>query len=303
MKSKPAVGMLVLLSVGLITWSLTTTLAAGITGGREAFLDWRAENTTLFFGIWFVEVVVIGLPVLWFVGRRMSAYAQQQDKSAVEARGVGRLAGAALRGDKKAIERLVKLLDDGSPAVKYQSARALALLDDKAIDEELFRKVRYWEGNQKLGLIDTLRRTMDVRTVKILRMLGSDRNPMVARKARSALAIVSSRSGNIDGMVAKRRKEAQAKTAKAERKKAKRAAPPEEPPPAGQSKPAAARPNKPAAGPGKPAAAKPAGSAAVEQGPAELPATAQVPTPSDTPAPASQPSAPAPPSAPSAPSD
>lgn len=223
MKSKPAVGLLTLVAVGLILWSLTSTVAAGLLGGKEPFVEWRAENMALYYGIWLVEVIVIGVPVLWFVGRRMGDYAAQQDKSAVEARGVGRLAGAALRGDKKAVERLVKLLDDGSPAVKYQSARALALLDDKAVDEELFRKVRYWDGNLKLGLIDTLKRTMDVRTVKILRMLGADRNPMVARKARSALAIVSSRSGNIDGMVAKRRKEAQAKTAKAERKKAKAA--------------------------------------------------------------------------------
>jgi hypothetical protein len=188
----------------------------------------------LFYGIWFAEVIVIGLPVLWFVGRRMGDYAAQQDKTAVEARGVGRLAAAALRGDKKAVERLIKLLDDGSPAVKYQCARALALLDDKETDEELFRKVRYWDGNLKLGLIDTLKRTMDVRAVKLVRMLCDDRNPMVARKARTALAILTSRSKNMDDMVAKRRKEAQSRTARAERKKPKRAAPPEQPPPDGE---------------------------------------------------------------------
>jgi hypothetical protein len=221
MKSKPAVGMLVLLAVGLITWSLTTTVAAGMVGGREKFLDWRADNMMLFYGIWLAEVVVIGLPALWFVGRRMSAASAQQDEAALAARGVGRLAGQALRGDKKSIEHLVKLLDDGSPAVRYQSARALALLDDKATDEELFRKIRYWDGDLKLGLIDVLRRTMDMRTVKLLRVLTEDRNPMVSRKARTALGIVSSRTRNMDDIVAVRRKQAQEKQQKAERKKAK----------------------------------------------------------------------------------
>ena len=65
---------------------------------------------------------------------------------------------------------------------------------------------------------------MDVRTVKILRMLGADRNPMVARKARTALGIVSSRSANIDDFVAKRRKQSQAKMKKTAAKKAKSAA-------------------------------------------------------------------------------
>jgi len=221
MKSKPAVVVLALLTVGLITWSLTTTTAAGIIGGHEEFVDWRADNAMLFYGIWLAEVIVIGLPILWFVGKRMGAYTEQQDQAAVAARGVGRLAGQALRGDKKSIEYLIKLLDDVTPAVRYQSARALALLDDKAVDEELFRKVRYWDGDHKLGLIDVLRRTMDMRTVKVLRVLTDDRNPMVARKARTALGIVSSRSGNIDDIVAKRRRQAQAKQKKAARKKAK----------------------------------------------------------------------------------
>jgi len=221
MKSKPAVGMLVLLAIGLITWSLTTTIAAGLVGGREQFLEWRADNMMLFYGIWLAEVVVIGLPALWFVGRRMSAVSAQQDEAALAARGVGRLAGKALRGDKKSIEHLVKLLDDGSPAVRYQSARALAMLDDKATDEELFRKIRYWDGDLKLGLIDVLRRTMDMRTVKLLRVLAEDRNPMVARKARTALGIVSSRTRNMDDIVAVRRKQAQEKQQKVARKKAK----------------------------------------------------------------------------------
>jgi hypothetical protein len=221
MKSKPAVGILILLAVGVITWSVTTTIAASVTGGRNEFIDWRADNATLFYGIWLAEVLVIGLPVLWLAGKRMGAYSAQVDKAAVAARGVGRLAGKALRGDKKSIAHLIKLLDDGSPAVRYQSARALAILDDKETDKELFRKVRYWDADHKLGLIDVLKRTMDLRTVKLLRVLIEDRNAMVSRKAKTALTIVSSRSGNIDDIVAKRRKQAKAKQEKAARKKAK----------------------------------------------------------------------------------
>jgi hypothetical protein len=215
MKSKSAAGLLVLVFIGIVTWSLTTAVGTTFGGGREQFLDWRADNTTLFYGIWLAEIVLIGLPALWFVGKRMGAYATQQDKAVVEARGVGRLAGRALRGDKKAIDHLIKLLDDKAPAVRYQSARALALLDDKAADEELFRKVRYWDVDHKLGLIDVLRRTMDMRIIKLLRVLSEDRNHVVARKARTGLAIVSSRSGSIDDIVAKRRRQAQAKQKRA----------------------------------------------------------------------------------------
>lgn len=222
MKSKPAVGLLVLGAIGIILWSLMTAVGTMVGGGRESFLDWRAENTTVFYGIWLGAVVVVGLPALWFVGKRMGAYAAQQDKAALAARGVGRLASRALRGDKKAIDHLVKLLDDGSPAVRYQSARALALLDDASVDKELFRKVRYWDVEHKLGLIDVLRRTMDLRAIKLLRVLSDDRNHVVARKARTGLTIVSSRSGNIDGIVEKRRRQAKAKQQKQARRAAAR---------------------------------------------------------------------------------
>lgn len=275
MKPKPAVGMIVLVVVAFFTWAVTTATAAAIFNDHEAYLAWRADNTTLFLGIWLAEVVVIGLPVLWFVGKRMGQVAEQQDKAALEARGVGRLAVEALHGNERAIAHLVKLLDDGSPAVRYQSARALAILDDKAANEELFRKVPYWDGDHKLALIDVLKRTMDLRTIKLLRELASDRNPMVARKARTALAIVSSRSGNIDDFIAKRRKQAQAKRKKEARKQARRAGgpavaaaepaagpsagPPVEPPPEPSSEPAAARPadgptKSPAGSPAEPAA-------------------------------------------------
>ena len=210
MKSKPAVGIVVLLFLALFTWALTTAVGTMVLG-RDDFIDWRADNTRLYYGIWLAEVVVLGLPALWFVGKRMGAYSAQQDNSAIEARGVGHLAGRALRGDKKSIAQLITLLDDGSPAVRYQSARALAMLDDKEIDKELFRKVRYWDVDRKLGLIDVLKRTMDLRAVRLLRELGTDRNPMVARKARTALTIISSRSGNIDGFIEKRRKQAKTK--------------------------------------------------------------------------------------------
>lgn len=272
MKSKPAAGLFVLLFVGIVTWGLTTPTGAMVAGGREQFLDWRADNTTLYYGIWLAEVIVIGLPALWFTGKRMGAFSAQQDQAAVAARGVGRLVTQALRGNEKAVAQLVKLLDDGSPAVRYQSARALALLDDKATDEELFRKVRYWDVDHKLGLIDVLKRTMDMRTIKLLRVLGEDRNPMVVRKARTALTIVSSRSGNIDDFVAKRHKQAQAKQQKAERKKAE----------AGGTAPSAEAGNEalagPAAKPAKPAEpAKPAGPAT----PTEPAAPADPPAPAD----------------------
>jgi len=220
MKSKPVVGVLVLLFIAIFVWSLNTAVGT-IVLGRDDFIDWRADNTTLYYGIWLAEVVVLGLPALWFVGKRMGAFAAQQDQAAVAARGVGRLAGQALRGDQKSIGHLLKLLDDGSPAVRYQSARALAMLDDTAANKELVRKVRYWDVEHKLGLIDVLKRTMDLRTVRLLRELGTDRNPMVARKAKTALTIVSSRSGSIDDIVAKRRKQAKAKQAKEAQKKAK----------------------------------------------------------------------------------
>ncbi|HQJ98100.1 MAG TPA: hypothetical protein PLB30_06085, partial [Thermoleophilia bacterium] len=221
MKSRPAAVIIVLLAVTLLTWSITTATAASIIGDHEEFVAWRTDHAKLFYGIWLAEVVVIGLPALWFTGKRMDAYSAQQDQAVLAARGVGRLATAALRGDQNAVRRLIKLLDDAVPAVKYQSARALAMVDDAKSNEELFRKVRYWDVDHKLGLIDVLKRTMDMRTIKLLRALTEDRNPMVARKAKTALTIVSSRSGNIDDFIAKRRKQAQAKTAKAARRRAK----------------------------------------------------------------------------------
>jgi hypothetical protein len=245
MKSKPVVGMLTLLVVALATWAVTTTMAATIIGGREEYLAWRSDNMMLFLGIWLAEVVIIGLPILWIAGKRMGAVAEQQDKTALAARGVGNLAASALRGDKKAIARLLKLLDDGSPAVRYQSARALAILDDKAANEELFRKVRYWDGNLKLGLIEVLRRTMDLRTIKLLREFTGDRNPMVARKARTALTIVSSRSGSMDDLVAKRRKESQAKQEKQARKKAKAGGTPADEPEPATAPPVDSAPDEP----------------------------------------------------------
>lgn len=220
MKSKPAVGLFVLIAVGLVTWSLTSSIGVAVAGGRDAFLSWREANLRLFYGVWLAEVLVIGLPLLWFVGRRMGAYAAQQDAAAVAARGVGRLAGRALRGDRKAVDHLLQLLGDSTPAVRYQAARALAILDDNDTNEALFRAVRYWDVEHKLGLVDVLRRTMDLRTVRLLRVLAEDRNPHVSRKARTGLAIVSSRSANIDDFIARRRRQAQAKRRKEARRQA-----------------------------------------------------------------------------------
>lgn len=251
MKSKSAVSVVVVLFLAFFTWSVNTTLGSAVLG-REAFSDWRADNTALFYGIWLAELVVLGIPALWVVGKRIGAYAAQQDQAALEARGVGRLAIGALRGNETSIAHLIKLLDDSSSAVRFQAARALALLDDDETDKELFRKVRYWDVDLKLGVIDVLKRTMDLRTIKLLRILASDRNPMVARKARTGLTIVSSRSGNIDGFIAKRRKQAQARDRKAARKKAPAAG---EPKSAGQEPPAA-RTTPPAVEEAQPAAEK-----------------------------------------------
>lgn len=220
MKSRPAVAGVILLFLAFFTWSVNTAL--GTTAmGRDDFIDWRAENTRTYYALWAAEIVVLGIPALWFAGRRLGAMAIQQDEAALKARGVGNLAAQALRGNEKAIAHLVKLLDDNTPAVRYQSARALAILDDTQTNKELLRKVRYWDVDHKLALIDVLKRTMDLRTVRLLRELGGDRNPMVSRKAKTALAIVSSRSGNIDGFIEKRRKQAKAKQEKAARKTAK----------------------------------------------------------------------------------
>jgi hypothetical protein len=100
----------------------------------------------------------------------------------------------ALQGRESAIDKLVLLLKDPNAMVRYQSARALALLDDEDVNPTLFKIIRYWPGNEKMALIDTLRRTQDVRTGKLLMELSNDRSPQVSRRAMSALPIVMGRT-------------------------------------------------------------------------------------------------------------
>jgi len=110
-------------------------------GGREQFLEWRADNVALYYGIG-CRGDRNRLPALWIVG---GPWARARPSRPAGRRGAPASAASPAppwARDKKAVERLVQLLDDGSPPIKYQSARALALLDDEAIDEELFRVVR-----------------------------------------------------------------------------------------------------------------------------------------------------------------
>ncbi len=214
MKNRPFVIALTLVFVALFTWSLVTTIGASVKGGHEPFVEWRSENVALFYGIWLATVIVAGVPALYFVGRELNRFAERQDETALAAKGVGRFAAAALRGDKNAIAKLLSLLDDPTPVVRYQSARALALLDDPATNKELFRKVRYWDVDLKLGLVDALKRTSDMRAGKLMRVLAKDRNPMVARRASTAIQFVGGKGTNMDWLVEQRKQEAQKRTKK-----------------------------------------------------------------------------------------
>ena len=134
-------------------------------------------------------VTVVVLRSCWprsAVGTRPS---DEQQRATAEAKGVGRIF-PALCGDERAADKLVLLLKDQSKAVRLQSARALAVLDDEDVNPTLLRIVRYWPGNDKLELIDVLRKENDIRVGKVLKEFTHDRNPMVARKALTALAIV-----------------------------------------------------------------------------------------------------------------
>jgi HEAT repeat protein len=112
----------------------------------------------------------------------------------------------ALRGSTDAVEKLENLLDDENPAVRYQSARALSLLSDAQATEILLRKVRYWHAPDKLALIDVLKRTRDLRCVPLMEQLAADRNPMVARKARTAMPSIAARAARMDPLEGEVRK-------------------------------------------------------------------------------------------------
>jgi hypothetical protein len=207
-------GFLVVLSVAVISWSLMTLVGPAFSGGREAFFEWRAAHAGIFYAAWGAVVVVLSIPALVFVGRRLEHFETERDESLAGARGVGRLAAKALHGDKKAIEKLEDLLDSQEPAIRYQSARALSLLDDDDATEALLRKVRYWPAPDKLALIDVLKRTQDLRCVPLMRQLGADRNPLIAQKARTAMPSVMARAASLDELESEARKRSAAQARK-----------------------------------------------------------------------------------------
>ncbi len=206
MKSKPLAGVLVVASVAVISWTLATLFGPAFAGGREAFFEWRTVNAGTFYMAWGIAVVVLSIPALVIVGRRLQQFEDEQEQAALSARGVGRLVARALRGSSDAVEKLENLLDDENPAVRYQSARALSLLSDAQATEILLRKVRYWHAPDKLALIDVLKRTRDLRCVPLMEQLAADRNPMIARKARTAMPSVAARAARMDPLEGEVRK-------------------------------------------------------------------------------------------------
>jgi len=206
MRSKPMAGVLVVLVVAVITWSLFTILGPAFLGGREAFLEWRTQNVGTYYMIYAATVVILSIPALVVVGQRLQRFEDEQEQAALSARGVGRLAARALRKDKAAIEKLESLLDDQNPVVRYQSARALSLLGDKETTAILLRKVRYWPAPDKLALIDVIKRTRDLRCVPLMEQLAADRNPMIARKARTAMPHVAARAAQMNPLEGEARK-------------------------------------------------------------------------------------------------
>lgn len=199
-------GVLVVVSVAVISWTLATLFGPAFAGGREAFFEWRTANAGTFYVAWGIAVVVISIPALVIVGRRLQQFEDEREQAALSARGVGRLVARALRGSSDAVEKLENLLDDENPAVRYQSARALSLLSDAQATEILLRKVRYWHAPDKLALIDVLKRTRDLRCVPLMEQLAADRNPMIARKARTAMPSVAARAARMDPLEGEVRK-------------------------------------------------------------------------------------------------
>ena len=207
-------GVLVVVSVAVISWTLATLFGPAFAGGREAFFEWRTANAGTFYMMWGIAVVVISIPALVIVGRRLQQFEDEQEQAALSARGVGRLVARALRGSTDAVEKLENLLDDDNPAVRYQSARALSLLSDAKATEILLRKVRYWHAPDKLALVDVLKRTRDLRCVPLMEQLAADRNPMVARKARTAMPSVAARAARMDPLEGEVRKRSAAQERK-----------------------------------------------------------------------------------------
>jgi HEAT repeat protein len=224
-KNRPLIFIGVLLFVALFTWVLSDLAGSAVKGGTEEFKQWRAQNVGTYYFMWGAEVLCIAVPLLWFVGRRLNAEQSERDEQLLAARGVGQIAGQALRGDDEAIAKLIKLLNDREPVVRYQSARALVLVDKPESNRELFRKVSYWPGDQKLAMVEVLSKMKDIHARKLLKVLTEDRSPLVAGRARSALAMISGRATDMTDIVAKRKRETAAREARAAGKTKKPPAP------------------------------------------------------------------------------
>jgi len=193
-KHKGLVGLFIIAVVMALTWALGTAIMVQALHGKAAFTAWRQQHFWLYVLVWLGAVIVITLPTMWVVGTRMAKAVGQSEEALAASKGVGRLAMQALQGRESAIDKLVVLLKDPNPMVRYQSARALALCDDEDVNPTLFKIIRYWPGVEKMRLIDTLRRTQDVRTGKLLMELSNDRSPQVSRRAMSALPMVMGRT-------------------------------------------------------------------------------------------------------------
>jgi hypothetical protein len=189
MRSKGLITFLIIAGSAAFSWLAVEAVGQIALGGGKQYTEWRADHVAMVLTIWIIVTVVVMLSALWIVGRRMFAAAAERERELAEAKGVGRITIQALRGNEAAAEKLVLLLKDPSKPVRFQAVRALAMLDDEDINPTLFRIVRYWPGEEKLELIDVLKRTNDIRMAKLLNELTADRSPNVSRKARAALSL------------------------------------------------------------------------------------------------------------------
>ena len=216
----------IVLFVALLTWSASTMVGSAIAGGRDDFSAWRTEHAGLFVAIWAAEVLVVCVPLLWVIGRRLRAQETAHDKEVLLTRGMGRLTGEAMRGGELATAKLIELLDDDEGVIRCQSARALVMVDKPESNEELFRKVSYWPGDQKSAMVDVLRRMKDPRARGLMEVLANDRSRLVAGRARAALAATAGKTTDMTDTIARRKREAAAieKRAAAKKKKMSRGA-------------------------------------------------------------------------------
>jgi hypothetical protein len=216
----------IVLFVALLTWSASTMVGSAIAGGRDDFSAWRTEHAGLFVAIWAAEVLVVCVPLLWVIGRRLRAQETAHDKEVLLTRGMGRLTGEAMRGGEPATAKLIELLDDDEGVIRCQSARALVMVDKPESNEELFRKVSYWPGDQKSAMVDVLRRMKDPRARALMEVLANDRSRLVAGRARAALAATAGKTTDMTDTIARRKREAAAieKRAAAKKKKMSRGA-------------------------------------------------------------------------------